>query len=296
MTPLGRFLLAAFALGLGAQLAGLWAGDSSAQSGWLRLAMWTPALAALTSRESRKAARAALSSSGGRYLALALVVGWSLTLVKALLLAVSGGGAWNHEAFTLASDGEGIEAVRGLGMALGVGPQTFGFFALNLLVSLSLGSVLGGLMGGIGEEIGWRGVLQPELERRRGPLLGALMVGLLWSYWHLPANLGGLNDTTHPLLNALVLFPFPVVAMAFSFGWLTRKSGSVWPAALAHGANNTINAGFLVKASAWEWDVAADLGAALIVGGFFVALAAREARRTGAARVGDGGDSVLSPV
>ncbi|MGC9419185.1 MAG: CPBP family intramembrane glutamic endopeptidase [Rhodovulum sp.] len=37
------------------------------------------------------------------------------------------------------------------------------------------------------EEFGWRGVLQPLLQRRMAPLWAGLVVGLIWSMWHLPA-------------------------------------------------------------------------------------------------------------
>ncbi|MCK2372907.1 CPBP family glutamic-type intramembrane protease, partial [Escherichia coli] len=42
------------------------------------------------------------------------------------------------------------------------------------------------LVGGGVEELGWRGIAQPELARRHGPLPAALVVGLVWALWHLP--------------------------------------------------------------------------------------------------------------
>jgi hypothetical protein len=60
-----------------------------------------------------------------------------------------------------------------------------------------------------------------------------------------------------------------VVAMAFSFGWLARRTGSVWPAAVAHGANNCIGAGFLLTPRGWGWDTGTMVVAAALVGCFF---------------------------
>ena len=37
----------------------------------------------------------------------------------------------------------------------------------------------------IGEEFGWRGFLQPRLAHRYGPVLGSLLVGVVWALWHL---------------------------------------------------------------------------------------------------------------
>lgn len=43
------------------------------------------------------------------------------------------------------------------------------------------------LGGPLGEEIGWRGYALPELMKHLSPFLAALTLGLIWSFWHLPA-------------------------------------------------------------------------------------------------------------
>jgi membrane protease YdiL (CAAX protease family) len=42
------------------------------------------------------------------------------------------------------------------------------------------------ILGGGLEELGWRGVAQPEMERFVGRPIAAVLVGLAWSAWHLP--------------------------------------------------------------------------------------------------------------
>jgi membrane protease YdiL (CAAX protease family) len=42
-------------------------------------------------------------------------------------------------------------------------------------------------LAGTVEEIGWRGVALPLLQRRFTPLTSGLLVGLAWALWHLPA-------------------------------------------------------------------------------------------------------------
>ncbi len=52
---------------------------------------------------------------------------------------------------------------------------------LSLLINLPFLIVLGGL-----EELGWRGILQPKLEKAITYLPSVLVVGIIWSLWHLP--------------------------------------------------------------------------------------------------------------
>src|SRR5471032_2287876 len=96
---LWTFLAVTFGLGFLFQALAIRSGVSSAGRGWLMLTMWSPAAGAMTSRTGRNAALAALKRSGGRWLLIALLVGWSMTGLQALLLWALGGGAWNSEAF-----------------------------------------------------------------------------------------------------------------------------------------------------------------------------------------------------
>ncbi|MFZ4800092.1 MAG: CPBP family intramembrane glutamic endopeptidase [Bacteroidia bacterium] len=52
---------------------------------------------------------------------------------------------------------------------------------LSILINLPFVLVLGGL-----EELGWRGILQPKLEKSITYLPSVLVVGIIWSFWHLP--------------------------------------------------------------------------------------------------------------
>lgn len=52
---------------------------------------------------------------------------------------------------------------------------------LSMLINLPFIIVLGGV-----EELGWRGILQPKLEKVITYLPSVLVVGIIWSLWHLP--------------------------------------------------------------------------------------------------------------
>ncbi|MFE3576223.1 CPBP family intramembrane glutamic endopeptidase [Lysinibacillus sp. NPDC059133] len=42
------------------------------------------------------------------------------------------------------------------------------------------------IIGGGLEEIGWRGFLQPTLQKRWSPFTSTMIVGVIWAVWHLP--------------------------------------------------------------------------------------------------------------
>src|SRR5438046_5986469 len=57
---------------------------------------------------------------------------------------------------------------------------------LSLLSLLVLFVYVFFLGGPLGEELGWRGFALPRLQRRYGPLVGSLILGPIWAFWHLP--------------------------------------------------------------------------------------------------------------
>jgi membrane protease YdiL (CAAX protease family) len=289
-----RFLAVTFGAGFALQLAAAAAGFKTGGGQALLLAtMWAPALGVLAAGgELRAGAWAAVRRHPWRWVPAAFVLGLGPQLLQRVLLVLGGASTWDSKHVELAADGGSVAGVHGLGMVLGVGPQGFAFFALNLLVTLFVASVFAGAIGGLGEEIGWRGLLQPELERRLGAWRGTFLTGLIWAAWHLPANLAGYNDPAHPGIGTFLVFPLEVVAMGVGLAWLTRRTGSVWPAALAHGANNTIGAGLLVLPTSWAADtVAGLLGSAVVV-----AVVLLLARRDRAAAPGAAPDTEVAPA
>ena len=276
-----RFLVVTFVTGFALQLMAVRGGVHGGGKQWLGLTMWAPTLGAMAGgRSARSMAWRAFKRIGLRYLPLALLVGFSPRLIETALLAFGGWGTWDSAHFERTPDGKAIEAIHHLGMALGAGRQSYGFLGLNLALSIVLGAVVVAVIGGIGEEIGWRGFLGPALEARYGRFRGTLIVGVIWAYWHLPANLAGYNDDAHPLVGALVIFPLIVVAMSFGLAWLRTKSGSVWPAALAHGANNILGSAFLLENKSWLASNALELLAMGVVAAGFIVWSWRS-RRTG---------------
>jgi membrane protease YdiL (CAAX protease family) len=106
--------------------------------------------------------------------------------------------------------------------------------------SLALELLLTGTLLALGEEIGWRGYLLPRLDTVLPATSSALLTGLAHALFHLPALLlTGVYQAAGP---RAVVVPTVVVTMTLAgvlYAWLRRRSGSVWPVALAHSAFNT---------------------------------------------------------
>jgi membrane protease YdiL (CAAX protease family) len=99
-------------------------------------------------------------------------------------------------------------------------------------------SVLGlGLVGALGEEVGWRGFLLPKMISG-GIKNPYLFSGLVWASWHLPLiAFGGFYQADNALLMTLI-YGVGIIAMSYVFSELRVRSGSVWVAAIVHAAHN----------------------------------------------------------
>lgn len=87
-----------------------------------------------------------------------------------------------------------------------------------------------------GEEIGWRGYVLPRLQTKYNALISSLIVGVIWSIWHLPKFLGSGTSSGHSV------FWFTVFSLAISvlYTWLYNNTrGSLLLVVLFHAAQNT---------------------------------------------------------
>jgi uncharacterized protein len=90
----------------------------------------------------------------------------------------------------------------------------------------------------LGEEIGWRGFLVPELFKTTGLTGTALFSGVVWALWHYPVLIGADYNAGTPTWYGLTCFTVMVLAISFIFAWMRLKSGSLWTAALLHASHN----------------------------------------------------------
>jgi uncharacterized protein len=132
--------------------------------------------------------------------------------------------------------------------------SSVGFLCQRLLAVAFLGMVPGFFFA-LGEELGWRGYLLPQLLRAgwRFPLLFS---GLVWGIWHFPLFV--FTGYGHGAIGAsLVMFTLLTILFGVFVGWLRLASGSVFVAAMAHASFNgfvqSLIGDSFVGESAWFW-------------------------------------------
>jgi membrane protease YdiL (CAAX protease family) len=191
--------------------------------------MWCPALAAfatkLVFRESLR--DLGWSWGTGRYQLWAYVIPLLYTLPVYLLVWLTGLGGFYDTGF-----------VEKMAKAYGFAELPPGIaLVAYVLITMTAGFVPKTARA-LGEEIGWRGFLVPELARVTGFTGVGFISGLMWAAWHFPAILFSNYNAGTPAWYALTCFTVMVVAQSFIFAWLRLRSNSVWPAAFLHGSHN----------------------------------------------------------
>jgi len=94
----------------------------------------------------------------------------------------------------------------------------------------------------LGEEVGWRGAMQPMLNDRFGKRGGRILGGVIWGAWHWPVMLlagyeYGKDYFGAPLLG-MAAFCLFTAACGTLIDYLYEKFPCIWIPALAHGAVN----------------------------------------------------------
>jgi uncharacterized protein len=149
------------------------------------------------------------------YAAIAYTIVWSARL----------GGFPNHEFMEPLVERMGLHA----------SPVTS--TALYILLAGSFG-LAKSLASALGEEIGWRGFLVPELFQNVGFTGTALISGVVWACWHYPLLIWGDYNSGTPTWYGLACFTVLVLSLSFIFAWMRLKSGSLWTGALLHASHN----------------------------------------------------------
>lgn len=125
-------------------------------------------------------------------------------------------------------------------------PAPVAVLVIAQLAAIPVGALINSLFA-FGEEVGWRGWLLPSL-RPLGIWPALLLSGAVWGLWHAPVILLGYNFGRTDLVG-MAYMVLGCTAYGTFVGWLRLRSGSVWPAVVAHGAfNASANVGMLLLA------------------------------------------------
>ena len=117
------------------------------------------------------------------------------------------------------------------------------FIAKEVFTSLTSFHLSAAIFLGLGEEIGWRGFMFPELKAAYGKTRGLLIGGVIHGAWHFPAMLMvgyeyGEDYIGAPLLG-LAAFCIYTTAMGIISDFLYVRTGSIWLTAILHGMINS---------------------------------------------------------
>jgi len=133
---------------------------------------------------------------------------------------------------------------------------------INFLPNLGFGALLFWIFNsGLGEEVGWRGFLLPQLQKKYSPIKSSFILSLFWIIWHIPAFF---YLPTYMKLG-LGILPFFIIGIASGsiiYTWIFNNTrGSVFMVVLFHGVFN-----FVTASKAGEGIVAAVISTLIIIG------------------------------
>jgi uncharacterized protein len=101
------------------------------------------------------------------------------------------------------------------------------------------------------EELGWRGYALPKLQKISGAIRASLILGIMWSFWHLPLVWvkGSYQESPSPSTYILI-FTVSILPISVLFTWLyNRTKGSLLHASIFHAAINLTESALIIRES-----------------------------------------------
>jgi uncharacterized protein len=157
-------------------------------------------------------------------------------MLATLAVSLLGPGTSYDPAMSGLGDRLGFSAADGARLRGQIGflglPALAGFLVQGLVLGPTLGAI-----GGLGEELAWRGLLHRHLISS-GFWRCAVVTGVLWALWHVPLTLQGYGYPHHPVLGTAVAVTYTVL-FAPLMTFVRLRAGSVVAPAILHGTADT---------------------------------------------------------
>lgn len=164
------------------------------------------------------------------YLALAFVLPLAITLISLPLASAFG---------LFEPDLENFSGLQQVLAAAGAPDMPVGVVMVGQIINIVLAAWFINLLPALGEEIGWRGWLTPQL-LPLGVIPTIAITGVIWGLWHTPIILLGHNYPHLPGWLAVLCMVIFCTLIGGVLAWLAIRTNSVWPAALGHSTINAI--------------------------------------------------------
>jgi membrane protease YdiL (CAAX protease family) len=191
--------------------------------------MFCPGLSAVVTCRILKRKLSTLGWQWGnpRYQLWAYLVPLIYSLVTYLIIWLAGWGGFYNTSF-----------VDSIAKSFGWGQLPPALTMLFFFILIGVYGMAGSMAHGLGEEVGWRGFLAPEIAKHTSYTKTSLIVGLIWALWHFPILIFGDYNSGGPVWYGLTCFTVLVVSISFVFTWFRLKSNSLWTGVILHASHN----------------------------------------------------------
>ena len=95
--------------------------------------------------------------------------------------------------------------------------ESFNSLLTVSLPTLGMGFIWTSIQGPTGEQSGWRGFLQPQIEQNFGVIKSSILVGIIWGVWHAPLWFVS-GYVGFDLLKFILLYMLAIVSVAVIIG------------------------------------------------------------------------------
>lgn len=191
--------------------------------------MWCPGISALLTSLilGRKLSELGWQWGKSKYQLRSYLIPLLYAFIAYLLIWSFGWGGFYNEDF-----------VTGVATSFGWTQLPSGVIIVLYFIFMGLFGIIGSASNAVGEEIGWRGFLAPELFKKFNYTQTALLSGGIWAVWHFPILIFADYNSGTPYWYGLTCFSVMIVSISFVFTWFRLKSNSLWTGVILHASHN----------------------------------------------------------